>query len=110
MRFELQKILLVDDDPDDCFLFRKALADIDAQLQLQFISDCDDLLPAIASGKPNMVFMDINMPKMSGFDCVRQIRELESYQHLPIIMYSCSEQSPFITKAYDSGANLYLKK
>jgi PleD family two-component response regulator len=106
----INTIMLVDDDPDDCFLFRKALADVNPGISLQFVSDCDDLVPSLDAGAPQIVFMDINMPKKNGFDCVTEIRGLSRHAHLPVVMYSCSDQSTQVDRAFGSGVHLYLRK
>ncbi|MDB5252382.1 MAG: hypothetical protein JWP27_1551 [Flaviaesturariibacter sp.] len=106
----IHNIMLVDDDPDDCFLFRKALSDVDPAITLQFVSDCDELVPALDSNHPQIVFMDINMPKKSGFDCVTEIRGLSRHAHLPVVMYSCSDQPTQVSRAFGSGVHLYLRK
>lgn len=106
----IKKILLVDDDPDECFLFRKALSEIAEAPQLQFVSDCDDLHPALVNGSPQLIFMDINIPKKSGFDCLEEINKVAKYKNLPVVVYSCSDLQLSIAKAFGSGAHLYLRK
>ncbi|MCW3075357.1 MAG: hypothetical protein JWP69_2426 [Flaviaesturariibacter sp.] len=110
MRFGIRKIVFVDDDPDDCFIFRKALADVSSTVQLHFVSDCDVLIQTLDAIEPDLVFMDINMPKKSGFECISEIRGLSRYEALPVVMYSCAEQNVQIQKAYGFGAHLYLQK
>jgi CheY-like chemotaxis protein len=107
---EIERLVLVEDDPDDCFLFRKALADITDSLQVQFVTDCDLLISTLDSFLPQLIFMDINMPKKSGFICVDEIRGLSRHASLPIIMYSCASEPLQIQKAYAIGAHLYLLK
>ena len=107
---EIEKIVLVEDDPDDCFLFRKAITDITDSVQLQFVTDCDLLVSTLDSFLPQLVFMDINMPKKSGFVCIDEIRGLSRHASLPIVMYSCASEPRQIQKAYATGAHLFLQK
>lgn len=106
----IKKILLVDDDPDEYFLFRNALSEISAASQLQFVSDCDDLLPALVSNCPQIIFMDINIPKKTGLDCLEEINKMTNFKNLPVVIYSCSDLQLSMAKAFGRGAHLYLRK
>jgi CheY-like chemotaxis protein len=103
-------ILLVDDDLDEYDLFTLALKQVRKDFQLTHITACDDLLDAITEYKPDIVFLDINMPAVSGIECLRNIRAEKKYESLPIIMYSTSSNRKNIQQAYENRANLYVVK
>ena len=67
-------ILLVDDDLDECDLFNTALKQVSDDFNLRHITECSDLLSTIREHKPDIVFLDINMPGMSGIECLKNIR------------------------------------
>jgi CheY-like chemotaxis protein len=66
-------ILLADDDTDDCFFFEKALREISITTQLTSVSDGERLMDHLSKnlGKlPDVLFLDLNMPRKSGFECL----------------------------------------
>lgn len=94
-------IFYVDDDSDDRELFSYAIKSVDPRIVLVAFESGEDLLTFIRSGTPlpDFIFMDINMPKMNGYECVQEIRSREIFNTVKIIMYSTSfnpdEQSRF---------------
>lgn len=103
-------ILLVDDDLDEFDLFTIALKQVSDDYKLIHITGCDDLLSSIRTNKPDIVFLDINMPAMSGIECLKHIRAEDKYASLPIIMYSTSSNKKNIEQAYEHKANFYVVK
>ena len=81
-------ILLVDDDPDEIFLFEEALRDIGANITLVTSNGGDTCLDVLNNLIPDFILLDINMPKMNGKDCLKAIRKNEDLAQVPIIMYS----------------------
>lgn len=83
-------IILVDDDLDDVLLFREAIKDISKSIECVELGSGPDLLNylAVASCKPNMIFLDYNMPGMNGFECLSEMRKTESYRDIPVVMYT----------------------
>lgn len=108
-------ILIAEDDEDDYFLISGALDEAfkpykihwakDGQDTLDFMMNCirEDFLP-------DLMLLDINMPKINGIDLVKIIRERFSIQQVPIIMLSGSSSHSYINRAYEYGANSYLCK
>ena len=103
-------ILLVDDDLDECDLFTTALKQVTADFKLKHVTECRDLLSTIKENKPDIVFLDINMPGMSGIECLKNIRAEKKYESLPIIIYSTSNNRVNIQEAYENKANYYVIK
>jgi DNA-binding NarL/FixJ family response regulator len=60
--------------------------------------------------KPDILFLDINMPYKDGMDCLIEIRAQRHFSRLPIIVFSGSVQSKFMDASYGYGANLYYSK
>lgn len=86
-------ILAVDDDVDDLELFCDAVREVDPSIKL--ISACNgeealNFLQRETIAFPDFVFLDINMPRLNGRDCLRAIRNDKSTRHLPVIIYSTS--------------------
>jgi CheY-like chemotaxis protein len=107
------KILLAEDDEDDFVLFQEALKGYPLPVFLDWVKDGDALMNALKQDKtviPDLVFLDINMPRKNGFECLTEIRQTENLKHLPVIIYSTSNDRALISWMYNAGANLYLSK
>ena len=71
-------ILLADDDADDCFFFEKALREIPMATQLTTVNDGERLMDHLSKNMeqlPDVLFLDLNMPRKSGFECLTEITE-----------------------------------
>jgi CheY-like chemotaxis protein len=106
---QIQSILLADDDPDDRFLFEEALAVADDSIQLQTAVDGVDALEKLHAGigLPDVIFMDVNMPRMNGIDCLRELSG-STFRSIPVIMYSTS--SHYKKECFENGAIDYIEK
>jgi CheY-like chemotaxis protein len=104
-------IMIADDDEDDRFLFQEALNEITVPTQMTAVNDGEQLMDALKSVQlPDMVFLDLNMPRKNGFQCLSEIRKTESLRSLPVIIFSTSFQSDAVDKLYEGGAHYYARK
>lgn len=91
-----RKVLLVDDDMDDHFLFREALSY--ASEEVDFLSAYNGMealeLVEQLTQLPHIIFLDLNMPLMGGKECLQRLRQNGSYSGIPIIIYSTSIADP----------------
>jgi CheY-like chemotaxis protein len=119
MDTERINILLADDDKDDCFLFREALSEIPLDTSLETVHDGEQLmnyLYAHADNLPHVLFLDLNMPKKNGFECLTEIKHTNNLKHLPVIMFSTSYprdmhyEQDIIKVLYNIGAQDYIRK
>lgn len=113
MTNKIKTILLIDDDHDDQLLFKDALSEVDDSVV--FLSACNgiDALEKLNSeeiAKPDLIFMDVNMPKMNGIDCLREIKKSENLKTLPVMMYSTSSFSEYQKECFENGAIDYIVK
>ena len=108
------KILLADDDQDDREFFAEAISSLDLKYPVEYFKDGKELLVRISNGDlvlPDLVFLDLNMPIMSGFETLEQIREDIRFNDIPVIViYSTSPHPDGIIKAFGFGANAYIIK
>jgi CheY-like chemotaxis protein len=104
-------ILLADDDEDDRFFFNMALKDF--PVKLTAVEDGEKLmhfLLANVKALPDVLFLDLNMPRKNGSECLLEIKEHESLKKLPVIIYSTSMHHNIANALYDSGAHYYNRK
>lgn len=106
----IRHIVLVDDDQDDCEIFGDALHEFDPALKLSCLTENERLLSFLDEKKPDLVFLDVNMPRRNGFDCLEEIRSQQRFAGIPVIMYSNTGRQSDIDLAYRQGANLFLRK
>ena len=105
-------ILLADDDKDDRILLREALQELNADIELltaEHGKACIELLNELTV-LPDMILLDINMPIKNGKETLAELKQMESLNTIPIIMYSTSANRRDIDDCYKLGANLYIIK
>jgi CheY-like chemotaxis protein len=105
--------LLADDDADDKTLFCEALAEIDSSIICHTASDGKEALALLSENqikKPNIIFLDINMPVMDGWQCLGKLKSHNQHRDIPVIMYSTSSYQRDIELALESGAFCFFTK
>ncbi len=106
-------IFLADDDADDCLLFEDALREISQQTLLTTANDgieLMDILETRVPPPPDVIFLDLNMPRKNGFECLTEIKHTEKFKNIPVVIFSTSSQPEAINKVYEQGANYYICK
>lgn len=110
-------ILMAEDDADDRVLLADAFAESGVVVALDFVSDGVELMQRLALrdgdvslGLPDLVLLDLNMPRMDGREALRAIREHERLRHLPVIILTTSSAELDIRVSYQLGANSYVTK
>lgn len=110
----MEKIfLLADDDADDTMLFCEALAEIDPEIICYCAINGKQVLEILHNKelkKPYIIFLDINMPGMKGWECLSQLKGNEEIKHIPVIMYSTSSNQREVDIALKLGALSFLSK
>ncbi|MBD3582194.1 response regulator [Flavobacterium selenitireducens] len=102
----MNKIFFADDDPDDLLLFAQAMEDLKQEFEVFYSGDnIEDHLES-----PSLVFLDINMPKRTGFEILEIIRQKYSKTELPVIMFTTTNDQATVERARNAGANLFLVK
>jgi CheY-like chemotaxis protein len=105
--------LLADDDTDDKTLFCEALAEADPKIICHTAADGKEALSLLSKSsiaEPNIIFLDINMPVMDGWQCLSRLKEDKNYKDIPVIMYSTSSYQRDIDLALQGGAFCFLTK
>jgi two-component system alkaline phosphatase synthesis response regulator PhoP len=107
----VQTILIVDDEAHIRMLIQQTLEELEEEgVELMTASNGEEALSIISTSKPNLVFLDVMMPKVSGFDvCQRTKRDL-GLTGTYIVLLTAKGQEFDRQKGYDSGADLYMTK
>ena len=108
-----KEFFLVDDDLDDQEIFQIALDEIDPAINLVVANNGIEALQILKKDPnyiPDYIFLDINMPKMNGIQCLPEIRKFEHLEKVPIIMYSTSSDINIINNIKKLGATEFLVK
>jgi len=107
------QILLADDDKDDRFFFRHALSQLSIKTQLTALEDGEQLITFLSKNSnklPDVLFLDLNMPRKNGAECLAEIKSNKKLQLLPVIIYSTSLHESVADELYKSGAHYYVRK
>jgi len=87
------KILLADDDMDDRIFFDKALQEIPVDTTLHTVNNGEELMKYLTENEdrlPDVLFLDLSMPRKTGFECLVEIKENEKFKALTVIMFTTS--------------------
>ena len=105
--------MFADDDVDDCEYFKDALDEISYNVDLTVVNDGVQLMKTLLAPKdfrPDILFLDLNMPKKSGIECLEEIKSKKELDGIPIIIFSTSSDRAVIDKMYENGAHYYIQK
>jgi CheY-like chemotaxis protein len=107
------EILLVDDDQDDRSIFNDALSELKIETSLTLLEDGRELVSYLENPKtkrPDILFLDLNMPYKSGVECLRDIRQINKFKDLSVAIYSTSNSEKDMEDTFINGANIYIRK
>ena len=118
---EKKKILLIEDSKDDIILIKRAflktkLSDKyemiiaeDGNQALSYLYDNDTLISQ-KDKLPMILLLDLNLPKINGFEVLQRIRNNKKTKLIPVIIFTSSKEEQDIIKSYTLGANSYIRK
>ena len=113
----LARILLVEDNPGDVLLIRRQLEAAGFVNPVEVAHDGEEALARIrGEGRhagtplPDLVLLDINLPKVDGHEVLRQVKADPALEHLPVVMLTSSAAEADVLRAYRTHANAYLTK
>jgi len=117
---ELSTILLIEDNPDDAelleYAFRKAgianplFAVTDGDAAVEYVGGTGAYADRRRHPLPELILLDLKLPRRSGFEVLGFIRGQEATRHTPVVVLTSSSQHGDIQRAYEAGANSYLVK
>ncbi|SMB78909.1 response regulator [Deinococcus hopiensis] len=115
MRREGVKLLLVEDNPADVFLMETALELSALPVTLEVARDGVEALEQLEAGKaaerfPDLILLDLNMPRLDGFEVLAALREDPALRHLAVVVFTTSSAPDDVKRAYTLQANSYVSK
>lgn len=105
-------IFYTDDDQEDIAFFKEIVSLINSDLSVVTQCNGKELLHALDNPPPHpyVIYLDLNMPGLNGFDVLKKMRESHDSKSLPVVVFSTSSDEQTIQKSWDMGANYYLPK
>lgn len=106
-------IMLADDDEDDRLFFEEAFEEVKIKYRITTFNDGEQLMEHLYDANnpmPDIIFLDLNMPRKSGIECLKEIRNDERLKRISVAIYSTSSSEQDIEDTFVSGANVYIKK
>lgn len=105
--------MLADDDEDDRLFFREAFEEVKINYQYSAFNDGEQLMDYLntpGNPLPDIIFLDLNMPRKSGLECLKEIRDDDRLKKISVAIYSTSSSEQDIEDTFTNGANVYIKK
>ena len=106
----MKYIFLADDDADDRMFFEDALKQVTIPTQLTLSNDGLELISNLETVIPDVLFLDLNMPRKNGLQCLEEIRNTPKLKDIPIVIFSTTVNDDAVNKTYQLGANYYICK
>ena len=113
MTTEYINICLADDDEDDRLFFTEAFDELRINTKVQTFNDGVALMDYLNNDDsilPNVLFLDLNMPRKNGVECLLEIKQNKKLNDIAIAIYSTSSSEDHIEETFINGANIYIKK
>jgi CheY-like chemotaxis protein len=109
-------LLIIEDNPGDVRLLEEAFDELRANIKIQVARDGAEGIEIVSGGNPNkegspdLILLDLNLPKISGHDVLVKIKSDPRTRHIPVIILTSSRAESDVRRAYQSHANAYLRK
>lgn len=113
-------LLMIDDDREDIYLTRRAFCAHDERLDFRSVQSGEEMFDYLncrgayegntAADIPDVILLDINIPKENGFALLQRLKDEEEHSHLPVTMLTTSNSADDVRKAYSLGASSFIRK
>lgn len=111
--YPVVNLLLADDDEDDCLLFSEALDEIAVPTKLSIVHNGEQLLRYLNTKKnelPHILFLDLNMPRINGLQCLKEVKEMTHLRQIRVVIFSTSYHQDIANQLFENGAIHYIQK
>jgi CheY-like chemotaxis protein len=106
-------LFIVDDDTDDQEIFAAAVNEVDESINCIAVDNCEEAIQMLKDNPdelPDFIFLDLNMPRINGRQCLVELRKLAHLKRVPVIIYSTSSLKKDIEETAQLGADMFLTK
>lgn len=111
-------VLIAEDDIEDQEIIKDAFSEIDLATHVEFVTDGEALIEAleernnseIVQPLPDLIFLDLNMPKKNGFEVLNYLRMHTIFRQIPVVVFTTSQAEDDILEVYKLGANSFIHK
>src|SRR5260221_1273449 len=106
-------LLLADDDKDDCPFFAEVVEELALSTHLTTVHDGEQLMQLLERKPeqlPHVLFLDLNIPRKNGLECLSEIKLNKKLKHLFVIIFSTSSEQDIVNMLYKNGAHHYIRK
>ena len=113
MKTTTLNLMLADDDDDDCLFFREALNELSTRAQLTVLPDGEKLMEQLSDPSkplPDLLFLDLNMPRKGGFECIVEIKRQPRLVQIPVVILSTWFEKEMADRLYEIGVQSCLLK
>ncbi len=111
------ELLIIEDNPGDVRLLEEAFEELNANVKISVAKDGAEGIELLASTRdgenswrPDLILLDLNLPKISGHDVLAQIKDDPRTRWIPVIVLTSSKAESDVRRAYEAHANAYLRK
>jgi two-component system, chemotaxis family, response regulator Rcp1 len=111
------EILVVEDSPEDVYLLREVLEELQVQAQLYVVEDGEPALTFLhregryaTAARPDLILLDLDLPQKPGLKVLEEVSADPSLRRIPLIVLSGSEAEQDIVRSYELSANCYMTK
>jgi len=108
----MRTLMIIDDDPDDVQIFCEAIHEVDKKIRCLTSGSAEEGLLFLKNAmiKPEYIFLDLNMPRMNGKQCLEQLKKNAQFSEIPVIIYTTSKIKKDADDTMHLGASLFLTK
>ena len=103
-------ILMLEDDRDDRYITQKAIAELGLDIQINFFSNSNDFINSVIATQPSLLLIDYNSTPDNRLQVLKEIKELNLANHIPVIILSDSSSAKYKAECYAFGASSFIKK
>ncbi len=111
------EVLIVEDNEGDVRLIKEAFTGSTVDSKFSVVSDGEEALDYLyrrgkfeASSRPDLILLDLNLPRLNGFDVLSDVKSNPALQQIPVVIFSSSTSDNDVIKSYDLKANSYISK
>ena len=104
-------IYIAEDDYDDFLLLKEGINEVLPKFNIKHTTNGKSFLDSIQNNEDiDLIFLDLNLPRKNGIDCLIELRQQKALDNVPVIIYSTSSDFEHIDRCYKNGCTLYLVK